>query len=248
MGINEAIIEKDFWVCWVLDLFFCDSPWYDSLNFKGGNKPFSKAFAAVEDEVGSSGVSDPVGKNQKAPGKSAKYRLLDAIGEGERIDKKHYLAVMETTIDILLNARYGGSDIYKMFHTIKEIPRRVVTMLKEKSLVPKTTDAQMIEQQIMELIQETLQAGKTKYEVALPYKFLDFERYRESAEYGSIEQSTRSAITRCRNKVLGKGVILAVERPAIVQNINMATELAILEQYTEIMVSKEKFAELKAGR
>ena len=36
MGINEAIIEKDFWVCWVLDLFFADSPWRDNLNFKGG--------------------------------------------------------------------------------------------------------------------------------------------------------------------------------------------------------------------
>jgi hypothetical protein len=46
MGINEAIIEKDFWVCWVLDLLFSDSPWRDSLNFKGGTS-LSKAFDLI---------------------------------------------------------------------------------------------------------------------------------------------------------------------------------------------------------
>jgi hypothetical protein len=46
MGINEAIIEKDFWVCWTLDLLFSDSPWRDSLNFKGGTS-LSKAFDLI---------------------------------------------------------------------------------------------------------------------------------------------------------------------------------------------------------
>jgi len=36
MHIHEAVIEKDFWVCWVLDYLFMDSPWKSQLIFKGG--------------------------------------------------------------------------------------------------------------------------------------------------------------------------------------------------------------------
>lgn len=46
-GINEAIIEKDFWVCWVLDLLFSESPWKESLNFKGGTS-LSKAYNLIQ--------------------------------------------------------------------------------------------------------------------------------------------------------------------------------------------------------
>ena len=38
MGINEAIIEKDFWVCWMLDYLFHDCPWKNNLTFKGDRK------------------------------------------------------------------------------------------------------------------------------------------------------------------------------------------------------------------
>lgn len=43
----EAIIEKDFWVCWVLDYLFQESSWKDRLTFKGGTS-LSKAFGAIE--------------------------------------------------------------------------------------------------------------------------------------------------------------------------------------------------------
>ena len=36
LQLHEAIIEKDFWVCWVLDYLFHSSPWKDRLAFKGG--------------------------------------------------------------------------------------------------------------------------------------------------------------------------------------------------------------------
>ncbi len=47
MQIHEAIIEKDFWVCWVLDYLFQGSPWKDKLAFKGGTS-LSKAYHAIE--------------------------------------------------------------------------------------------------------------------------------------------------------------------------------------------------------
>lgn len=47
MHVHQAIIEKDFWVCWILDYLFQDSPWENSLAFKGGTS-LSKAFGAIE--------------------------------------------------------------------------------------------------------------------------------------------------------------------------------------------------------
>jgi predicted nucleotidyltransferase component of viral defense system len=47
MRVSEAIVEKDFWVCWVLDYLFHDSPWQSKIAFKGGTS-LSKAYNAIE--------------------------------------------------------------------------------------------------------------------------------------------------------------------------------------------------------
>ena len=47
MRVHEAIIEKDFWVCWILDYLFQDSPWKDRMAFKGGTS-LSKVYGAIE--------------------------------------------------------------------------------------------------------------------------------------------------------------------------------------------------------
>lgn len=47
LQVHAAIIEKDFWVCWVLDYLFQGSPWKDKLVFKGGTS-LSKAYHAIE--------------------------------------------------------------------------------------------------------------------------------------------------------------------------------------------------------
>jgi hypothetical protein len=47
MGLQDAIIEKDFWVCYTLDYLFHRSPWKDQLSFKGGTS-LSKAFGAIQ--------------------------------------------------------------------------------------------------------------------------------------------------------------------------------------------------------
>ena len=46
MGLNDAIVEKDFWVCFTLDHLFHRSPWKDSIAFKGGTS-LSKAFQLI---------------------------------------------------------------------------------------------------------------------------------------------------------------------------------------------------------
>jgi hypothetical protein len=47
LQVHEAIVEKDFWVCWVLDYLFKSSPWKDKMVFKGGTS-LSKAYHAIE--------------------------------------------------------------------------------------------------------------------------------------------------------------------------------------------------------
>ena len=46
-GLTEAIIEKDFWVCWTLDYLFHRCEWRNDLSFKGGTS-LSKAFRLIE--------------------------------------------------------------------------------------------------------------------------------------------------------------------------------------------------------
>ena len=46
-GRNEAVIEKDFWVCLTLDYLFHQSPWQDKFAFKGGTS-LSKVYGLIE--------------------------------------------------------------------------------------------------------------------------------------------------------------------------------------------------------
>ena len=45
-ALPEAVIEKDFWVCWTLDYLFHSSPWKEHLAFKGGTS-LSKCFDLI---------------------------------------------------------------------------------------------------------------------------------------------------------------------------------------------------------
>lgn len=46
-GMSPAVVEKDFWVCWILDYLFSRSPWKNHLAFKGGTS-LSKAFGLIK--------------------------------------------------------------------------------------------------------------------------------------------------------------------------------------------------------
>jgi predicted nucleotidyltransferase component of viral defense system len=45
-GLPEAIIEKDFWVCWILEQLFSIEALSGRLLFKGGTS-LSKAYKAI---------------------------------------------------------------------------------------------------------------------------------------------------------------------------------------------------------
>lgn len=47
MGMTDVIIEKDFWVCYILDYLFHRSAWKDNIAFKGGTS-LSKAYGLIE--------------------------------------------------------------------------------------------------------------------------------------------------------------------------------------------------------
>ena len=47
MGVNATIIEKDFWVCWVLQKIFSSEKLENKLLFKGGTS-LSKVYGAIE--------------------------------------------------------------------------------------------------------------------------------------------------------------------------------------------------------
>jgi hypothetical protein len=46
-GLTDAIIEKDFWVCYMLDFLFSESEWKDKIVFKGGTS-LSKGFGLID--------------------------------------------------------------------------------------------------------------------------------------------------------------------------------------------------------
>jgi predicted nucleotidyltransferase component of viral defense system len=47
MGLREAIIEKDFWVCAVLDYLFHKCEWKNAFTFKGGTS-LSKVYGLIK--------------------------------------------------------------------------------------------------------------------------------------------------------------------------------------------------------
>ncbi len=47
MGMTDAIVEKDFWVCYMLDYLFHRCKWKNHIAFKGGTS-LSKAFGLIE--------------------------------------------------------------------------------------------------------------------------------------------------------------------------------------------------------
>lgn len=46
-GMNAAVIEKDFWVCWMLDYLFHRCEWKNHIAFKGGTS-LSKSYGLIE--------------------------------------------------------------------------------------------------------------------------------------------------------------------------------------------------------
>ena len=47
MKIQETVVEKDYWVCFILDYLFHESQWKKAFTFKGGTS-LSKCFSLIK--------------------------------------------------------------------------------------------------------------------------------------------------------------------------------------------------------
>ena len=47
IGVNEVILEKDYWVCFILNYLFSKCKWKDAFSFKGGTS-LSKCFGLIQ--------------------------------------------------------------------------------------------------------------------------------------------------------------------------------------------------------
>lgn len=86
-SIDPAIIEKDFWVCWLLSILFADDQVAPHLVFKGGTS-LSKVFGAIDrfsEDVDLSVSPEFVGANLKtyeeAPSRSKLQKAMQTIQE-----------------------------------------------------------------------------------------------------------------------------------------------------------------------
>ena len=114
MGLNDAIVEKDFWVCFTLDYLFHRCPWKDAITFKGGTS-LSKAFNLIsrfsEDidlildwRVLGYGGDEPWGKRSntkrmrstKRPMHGRKFSLRSSLAPPFRQNSLGNLAVRQT--------------------------------------------------------------------------------------------------------------------------------------------------------
>jgi len=110
-GLPEALVEKDFWVCWMLAQIFSIEPFKENLLFKGGTS-LSKVFGAIERfsedidlavdyaMLGFTGARDPL-----APGLSRSKRtalLAEMLGACQKYIGGPFLdRLRERLIDVL---------------------------------------------------------------------------------------------------------------------------------------------------
>ncbi len=113
-GLPEAIVEKDFWVCWVLKQLFSIEGFSGRLLFKGGTS-LSKIFHAInrfsEDidlavnyvALGFAGERDP---RQEGISKTKRAGILDAMmAECQRYIGGEFLTVLRTRFHEILGAQ-----------------------------------------------------------------------------------------------------------------------------------------------
>lgn len=76
-GLSPVVLEKDFWVCWLLRLLFAAS-FRDALVFKGGTS-LSKVFGVIGHR--------PVALAGCPRREGAQYRRCDEQGAGRQMDE-----------------------------------------------------------------------------------------------------------------------------------------------------------------
>ncbi len=120
LGLLPVIVEKDYWVCWLLGKIFADPRWEPHLVFKGGTS-LSKVFNAIqrfsEDidlSVSPVLLGHPEIELDDAPSKSMRQKLFKRLqAECAVIVAGRLRADLETLIRIHLGERSDGRDWFR---------------------------------------------------------------------------------------------------------------------------------------
>lgn len=130
MGLNDAIVEKDFWVCITLDYLFNRSPWKNSFSFKGGTS-LSKAFNLIsrfsEDidlildwRVLGYGVDEPWEKRSKTK--------RDAFNKEANLRTETFIE--DVFFPLLRKGSLGNSDLMSASTLTSKNPRQLCLLIQ----------------------------------------------------------------------------------------------------------------------
>lgn len=115
VGLPYHIVEKDFWVCWLLDILFSMDEIKDHLTFKGGtslSKVYDKIRRFSEDVdisveksyLGFEGEKDP----SQASGSKQRKRLLKELSEG---CKEFVQNRLKSELENIIKFEFNGTDL-----------------------------------------------------------------------------------------------------------------------------------------
>jgi predicted nucleotidyltransferase component of viral defense system len=108
MAIPEAIVEKDFWVCWILRYLFNASSLSKDIIFKGGTS-LSKAFGIIErfsEDIDLILNWELLGIEKDEPWIDRSKNQQDRYNKVVNEKAQRYIA--ETIIETLRNGQVGG--------------------------------------------------------------------------------------------------------------------------------------------
>lgn len=189
---------------------------------------------------------------KKLKKKADKYRLIDGIGKGERVDIAHYLTSMMTPIDKVLTARYQsrssrGPNIFLRWFEGKHVKDRVLRMLLRKELINKKSKLP-IDQYIMQRLIRNMEAkGGVPDQISGIKDYSSFVAYRATDDYAdNVDKKVKSALTRHQKTVIATGLPLALPTANLVENIALAYRLGVLDDFARIMMSPTAYKDLRA--
>jgi hypothetical protein len=108
LGIPAAIVEKDLWICWTLDVLF-SNPDAMPMAFKGGTA-LSKAFSAIQRF--SEDIDLTIGFEEIAGVFPESRKQRDLLGDRLRAGvSKHVEHVVQPLLDRRLNDEFGGGQV-----------------------------------------------------------------------------------------------------------------------------------------
>jgi len=133
LNLPETSLEKDFWVCWILQELFGLSEWGAGLTFKGGTSlskcwglinRFSEDIDIVIDKhfLGLGGEDSP----EKAPSKKQRRKRLDAMKETAQ---KEIRGNLMPALAARLDASLAGADTWELVLAPEEEDRDRQTLL-----------------------------------------------------------------------------------------------------------------------